>query len=279
VLTKVDQFITQYYEGCAFAGTSLLGLECAKYNYLRISLLNDVAGDDILDCIMEGDNLCELVIIPSGNVMDEAGEFCLAVDPGRPETARIISNSNLDDFHNYGVHQYLQLEHLVEYFEEVLGCTESASLVIAAIVKAHVSHEPSIASHFSAKDALYATEECENYDQIAVHCAELEQNFEYSVLQESDSGSGLSGNIALAVSTCDGWDIEHPEIAILESGRVAVCSEEDFEDVDWTSLDSVVAAESISVFDSLNELYGSFSDGCLEVIVFKSQEMADSWVQ
>ena len=116
---KLDQsFLTSSIT--AFYGAN------SKFNYIRIGLLGDMQGDDALDYLLASNSLCELVIIP-GDCSNEHGEFALIVDPNRPETARIISNSD-------NTNMPLGLENVVEYLKEILGYTESKAFAVAAIL-------------------------------------------------------------------------------------------------------------------------------------------------
>ena len=168
MLSSIPEFFKKLDQSFLMSSITAFYGANSKFNYIRIGLLGDMPGDDALDYLLASNSLCELVIIPSGICFDEHGEFALILDPNRPETARIISNSDNTSFIETGVHMPLGLENVVEYLKEILGYSESKAFAVAAILKAYGRKSPEYASHFSDAEILFSTEYSENIKVFTV---------------------------------------------------------------------------------------------------------------
>tara|TARA_Y100001968_G_C19314414_1_gene695876 strand:+ start:167 stop:1000 length:834 start_codon:yes stop_codon:yes gene_type:complete len=276
MLSLVPDFLEKLESSFAISNVGLFNGANSKFNYIRIGLLGDVSGDDALDYLLESNSLCELVVIPSGLSFDANGEFALIVDPNRPETARIISNSDNTSFIETGVHMPLGLENIVEYLKEILEYSESKAFAVAAILKAHGCQKQEYASHFSDAEILFSTEYIENIKEIKTKAEPIEAKFEYMTHDESDTVGGYSGYLAYAISTNETWGFE-PEIAILKDGGIGICSEKDSDQIDWDNIELLQENEKVSIFRSLTDIYGSYPDERLEITVALDPLLAKSW--
>ena len=276
MLSSIPDFFKKFESNFLISSIGAFNGASSKFNYIRIGLLGDTSGDDALDYLLASNSLCELVIIPSGLCFDEHGEFSLIVDPNRPETARIISNSDNTSFIETGVHMPLGLENVVEYLKEILGYTESKAFAIAAILKAYGRKNPEYASHFSDAEILFSTDYSENIKEIKKKAESMEAEFQYMTHDESDCVGGYSGYLAYAISTSETWGFE-PEIIIFKDGSIGICSEEDLEQIDLDNIKSLQENEKVDIFSTVNDIYGSYPDPGLEITVALEPLFAKSW--
>ena len=276
MLSSITDFLKKIESNFLISSIGAFNGASSKFNYIRIGLLEDMSGDDALDCLLASNSLCELVIIPSGICFDEHGEFALILDPNRPETARIISNSDNTCFIETGVHMPLGLENVVEYLKEILGYTDSKAFAVAAILKAHGCQKPEYTSHFSDAEILFSTEYSENIEEIKKKAESKEAEFQYMTYDESDSVGGYSGCLAYAISTSETWGFE-PEIVIFKDGSIGICSEKDSEQIDWENSKLLQENEKVDIFRTINDIYGSYQDPRLEITIALDQLLAKSW--
>ena len=276
MLSSITDFLKKIESNFLISSIGAFNGASSKFNYIRIGLLGDMSGDDALDCLLASNSLCELVIIPSGLCFDEHGEFALILDPNRPETARIISNSDNTSFIETGVHMPLGLENVVEYLKEILGYTESKAFAVAAILKAYGRKKPEYASHFSDSEILFSNDYSENIKEIKKKAESMEADFQYMNHDESDSIGGYSGYLAYAISTSESWGFES-EIIIFKDGSIGICSEKDLEQIDLDNIKSLQENEKVDIFRSVNDIYGSYPDPRLEITVALDPLLAKCW--
>ena len=283
MLSSIPDFLKKLGSNFLISSVGAFNGASSKFNYIRIGLLGDMSGDDALDYLLSSNSLCELIIIPSGLCFDEHGEFALIVDPNRPETARIISNSDSTSFIETGVHMPLGLENVVEYLKEILGYTESKAFAVAAILKANGApggQNPEYASHFSDAEILFSTvfkrQSSSERKKQKKKAASMEAAFQYMTHDESDSVGGYSGYLAYAISTSETWGFE-PEIIIFQDGSIGICSEEDIEQINLDNIKSVQENEKIDIFRTVNDIYGSYPDPGLEITVALDPLLAKCW--
>ena len=268
MLSSIPEFFKKLDQSFLMSSITAFYGANSKFNYIRIGLLGDMPGDDALDYLLASNSLCELVIIP-GDCSNEHGEFALIVDPNRPETARIISNSD-------NTNMPLGLENVVEYLKEILGYRESKAFTIAAILKAYGRKNPEYASHFSDAEILFSTDYSENIKEIKKKAESKEAEFQYMTHDESDCVGRYSGYLAYAISTNETWGFE-PEIIIFKDGRIGICSEEDLEQIDLDNIKSLQENEKVDIFSTVNDIYGSYPDPGLEITVALEPLFAKSW--
>ena len=276
MLSSITDFLEKIESNFLISSIGAFNGASSKFNYIRIGLLGDMSGDDALDCLLASNSLCELVIIPSGLCFDEHGEFALILDPNRPETARIISNSDNTSFIETGVHMPLGLENVVEYLKEILGYTESKAFAVAAILKAYGRKSPEYTSHFSDAEILFSTEYSENIKEIKKKAESMEADFQYMTHDESDSMGENSGYLAYAISTSESWGFES-EIIIFKNGSIGICSEKDIEQIDLDNIKSLQENEKVDIFSTVNDIYGSYPDPRLEITVALDPLLAKCW--
>ena len=275
MLSSIPEFFKKLDQSFLMSSITAFYGANSKFNYIRIGLLGDMPGDDALDYLLASNSLCELVIIP-GDCSNERSEFALIVDPNRPETARIISNSD-------NINMPLGLENVVEYLKEILGYTESKAFAIAAILKAYGAQggqNPEYASHFSDAEILFSTvfkrQSSSERKKQKKKAASMEAAFQYMTHDESDNVGGYSGYIAYAISTSETWGFE-PEIIIFQDGSIGICSGEDIEQINLDNIKSVQENEKIDIFRTVNDIYGSYPDQGLEITVALEPLLAKCW--
>ena len=270
MLSKVSEFLGKIESDYAISSLVNFSGASSKFSYIRIGLLGDSPGDDALDYLLASESLCELIVITGGVCFDENGEFALIADPNRPETARIISNSDNSDIKPLG------LENVVEYLKDILEYSETKAFAVAAILKANGSQNPDHASHYIDPEILFSHDYSLNIEEIKEKAEPIETKFEYMCFDESDSAGYFSGYLAYAVSTSNNWGFE-PEIAILKDGRIGVCQEANSEEIDWENIESLKAKEDVTIFESLSDIYGSYPDERLEITIILDQTIAGNW--